>query len=295
MNDIHSSAVIDPKARLGENITIGPFCHVGADVELGDGCTLHPQVTLLGPARFGPNNIFFPNCVLGADPQDLKYRGGPTRLEVGENNQFREFVTIHRGTEVDNHSGGVTRVGNNNLIMVGVHIAHDAELGNHVILANSVQIAGHVKIEDFVNVGGASALHHFVTVGRNAFVAGMTRITHDAPPYFKIEGYDQQVRGVNRTGMRRWGISEESCRALRTVFRMLYARRGERRIGQTLTEIEENGLYQTDDHVRYLVDFLQIKLKAGRYGRVREAFRNDTSADFAHFYDRRRDAQEAAT
>lgn len=286
MPEIHPTAVVDPRAELAEDVRVGPMCYIGPDVALGEGCTLLANVTLLGPSRFGRNNVFYPYCVLGAAPQDVKYRGGPTRLIVGSDNQFREHVTVHRGTEVDRQSGGITRIGDHNLLMVGVHVAHDVEIGSNVILANCVQLAGHIRIEDCVTVGGATGMHHFVTVGRNAYVAGMTRITHDVPPYMKVIGYDQQVRGVNTAGMRRWCIPESSIRAVRSCARLLYARRAGTSPGRTaeaLDQIERNGLIE-DPHVRYLVEFLRRKLTIGIYGRVREHFRSDTDADRANFY-----------
>lgn len=286
MSEIHPLACVDRHAELGRDVRVGPFCHVGAGVTVGDGCVLHPHVTLLGPASFGAHNEFFPNCVLGAAPQDLKYKGGPTRLEVGDRNIFREHVTIHRGTEVDHVSGGATRIGDHNLLMVGVHVAHDAEIESNTIIANYVQIAGHVKIEHCVNIGGASALHHFVTVGRNAFVGGMTRVTHDVPPFMKVSGYDAAVRGLNTEGMRRWKFEPESIEKLKGSFRLLYARRGERSAGhlsEALTLIERNGLI-ADEQVRYLVDFLRQKLSIGVYGRAREHARTDSDADRAGFY-----------
>jgi len=286
MSQIHPQAFVDPQAELGRDVQIGPFCHVGAGVVLGEGCALHGHVTLLGPAEFGAGNTFHPTCVLGAAPQDLKYKGGPTRLVVGDDNIFREQVTIHRGTEVDRRSEGITRIGDHSLLMVGVHVAHDSDIGNHVILANGVQVAGHVRIEDCVNVGGVSAMHHFVTVGRNAFVGGMTRIAHDVPPYMKVHGYDQAVRGVNVEGMRRWHIPEESIAAMKEAFRLLYARRTEQSVGRTaaaLREIETDGLMR-DEHVRYLVEFVKRKLEVGVYGRAREYYRSDAPEDRAGFY-----------
>jgi UDP-N-acetylglucosamine acyltransferase len=230
--------------------------------------------------------VFYPGCVLGAAPQDLKYKGGPTRLVVGAENIFREQVTVHRGTEVDRQSGGATRIGSHNLIMVGVHIAHDNHLGDNIIIANSVQLAGHIRIEDCVVIGGVSAMHHFVTVGRHAYIAGMTRVTHDVVPYMKAFGYDQDIRGVNVEGLRRWRVPEDSITKLREAARLLYARRGERaplRTGDALRELEADGL-SADEHVRYLVGFLRRKLEIGIYGRVREHFRNDCPEDRAGFY-----------
>lgn len=286
MNQIHPLAYVDPKAELGDRIEIGAFAYVGPGVQLGDGCVLSPHVTLLGPAAFGPENRFFSQCVLGAAPQDLKYRGGPTRLEVGTGNVFREQVTVHRGTEVDRQSQGITRIGDHNLFMVGVHIAHDADVHSNVIIANMVQLAGHVELEDCVVVGGASAMHHFVTVGRNAYVGGMTRVTHDVPPFMKVLGYDQAVRGVNIEGLRRWRIPDESITRIKEAARLLYARRGEQsplRTSEALRTIESDGLID-DEHVRYLVEFLRRKLDIGVFGRAREHYRQDDDSDREAFY-----------
>lgn len=286
MSSIHPMSVIDPTAEIGRDVHIGPFCHVGPRVKLGDGCVLHTSVTLLGPATIGPRNTFFPCTTIGAAPQDLKYKGGPTSVVIGSDNIFRENVTVHRGTEIDRLSGGITRIGDRNLLMVGVHVAHDCDIGSHCIIANQVQLAGHVKFEDCVNVGGAAAMHHFVTVGRNAFVGGLTRVTHDVPPYVKVQGYDQEVRGLNAAGLERWQFPSDSVAALKAAVRQLFARRSEHAPGRTaeaLKEIETDGL-MTDEHVKALVEFLKRKLEFGIYGRVREHFRQDTDADREGFY-----------
>jgi UDP-N-acetylglucosamine acyltransferase len=286
MNRIHPSAVVEAKAELGEGVEVGPLCYVGAQVRVGEGCLLGPRVTLLGPSEFGARNAFYPGCVLGAPPQDLKYKGGPTRLVVGSDNIFREHVTAHRGTEIDTLSGGVTCIGNHNLIMVGVHIAHDVSLGNHLIVANNVQFGGHIVVEDCAVIGGVVALHQFVTVGRHAYIAGMARILHDVPPYMKVFGYEQAVRGVNVEGLRRWRLPAESIRKIGLAARLLYARRGERsplRTREALREIEANGL-ATDEHVRYLVEFLKRKLEVGVFGRVRASYRVDRPEDREAFY-----------
>lgn len=286
MVQIHPTAFVDAQSELAADVRIGPFCHVGPGVRLGRGCELISHVALLGPAQFGEHNVFYPQCTLGAAPQDLKYKGGDTRLVVGDHNIFRESVTVHRGTEVDRQSGGVTRIGDHNLLMVGAHVAHDAHLGSHIILANAVLIAGHVRIEDCVNVGGATAMHHFVTVGRMAFIGGMTRITHDVPPFMKVIGYDQDVRGVNIHGMRRWQIPDASVRAMKEAARIMYARRGGHsplRTADALAELESGPLYE-DACVRYFCDFIRRKLAIGIYGRAREHFRTDSFADRAAFY-----------
>jgi UDP-N-acetylglucosamine acyltransferase len=288
MSRIHPSAVVDPKAELDADVEIGPLSYVGPHVRLGAGCVLKPRVTLLGPAEFGPRNAFYPGCVLGADPQDLKYKGGPTRLIVGADNIFREHVTAHRGTETDPLSGGATRVGDHNLIMVRVDIAHDVVIGNNVIVANSVQLAGHICVEDCAVIGGVAALHQFVTVGRYSYIAAVARIAHDIPPYMKVFGYEQAVRGVNIEGLRRWRLPDASIRRIRLAARLLYAREGEQsplRTREALKEIETNGLIE-DEHVRYLVEFLKRKLEIGVFGRVRAHYRTDRPQDRKGFYDR---------
>lgn len=286
MTLIHPSAVIDTTATLGADVSVGPFCYVGPGVHLGDRCRLHAHVTITGPAQIGADNEFFSQCVIGAAPQDLKYRGEESQVIIGDHNVFREMVTVHRGTAVDQASGGVTRIGHRNLFMVGVHLAHDCHIGSHTILANSVQVAGHVRIEDYVNIGGISAMHHFVTIGRYAFIGGMTRMTSDVPPYMKVSGYDAEVRGLNDRGLRRWQVEEDSIAALKRAYRLLYARRSERSVGRTaeaLAEIESGPLFE-DPHVRYLVEHLRRQLDAGGFGRAREASRTDSDADRQRFY-----------
>jgi UDP-N-acetylglucosamine acyltransferase len=290
---IHPLAFVDPKATLGRDVRIGPFCHVGPEVTIGDNCELISHVTLLGPSVFGAENKFYPNCVLGAAPQDLKYKGGPTRLEVGRGNVFRECVTVHRGTEVDFRSGGVTRVGNNNLIMVGVHLAHDVQLGDNVIIANTVQVAGHVSIEDRAVLSGGTVVAHFSTVGRYSFAAGMTRISSDVPPYMKVSGYELSVRALNTQHLQRWGFSENSLSSLKQAHRLLFARgdRSAGRILEAMRTIEGNGL-MLDEHVSYLIGFLQ-RSHAGRFGRAREATRGDSDEDRARYFTTREVEPEA--
>lgn len=285
MSFIHPTAVVDASASLGNDVHIDAFSYVGPGVQLGDRCRLHPHVTITGPAKIGPDNEFFSQCVVGAAPQDLKYRGEESHVVIGEHNAFREMVTVHRGTAVDQVSGGVTRIGDRNLFMVGVHLAHDCHIGNHVILANSVQVAGHVRIEDCVNIGGISAMHHFVTIGRHAFIGGMTRMNSDVPPYMKVSGYKPEVRGINDRGMRRWQIPDESIAALKKAYRLLYARRSSQvgRTSEALAELETSPLSQ-DEHVKYLIQHVRAQLDAGGFGRAREMHRSDSDADRERFY-----------
>lgn len=286
MSEISPLAFIDPKATLGRNVRVGPFCYVGPDVTLGDDCVLHAHTTLLGPSVFGARNVFFPKCVLGADPQDLKYKGGPTRLIVGDDNQFRELATVHRGTEVDRHSAGVTRIGSNNLLMVGAHIAHDCSVGNHCIIANNVLAAGHIVIEDFVNISGAVAIQHFSTIGRYAFITGATRVPRDVPPYTIAHGFEAATQGINSKGLQRWKVPDESIEALEKAGRILFPRRESSRplsIIDALNEVEDSGLTR-DAHVRYLVDFLRRMRESSVHGRVLEKLRTDKPEDRAGFY-----------
>jgi UDP-N-acetylglucosamine acyltransferase len=280
MKTIHPLACVDPRAELGEDVEIGPFCLVGPDVVIGDRCKLHPRVTLSGHTRIGRDNEFFPNTVIGATPQDLKYRGEPTRLTVGEHNTFREQVTVHLGTEL---GGGVTRIGDHNHLMVGCHVAHDSHLADHIILANNTLLAGHVHLEDCATIAGAAAVHHFVTVGRYAFVAGMARITRDVAPYLVTGGYHAVPRRVNDEGLRRWRFNDEEILALREAYRRLFVRRrtGEA-MADIINEMLENG--PLNEHVRYLLDFLRRSLMHGVHGRYREALREDRQADRGAFY-----------
>lgn len=279
MTKIHPLACIDPKAEIGHDVTIGPFCCVGADVRIGDGSVLHERVSIHGPTRIGARNTIYPCAVLGAAPQDLKYRGGPTQLIIGDDNVIRENVTMHRGTEVDRESGGVTRIGNHNLIMIGTHVAHDATVGNHIIIANNVLIAGHVIIEDYVNLGGAVAINHFCTLGRYSFIAGMTRVTKDVPPFSIVEGFECAVRGVNAKGLSRWKFADESIARLTSTFRAVF---GAADMESGLCEVEHNGLI-SDDAVRYFVEFMRRR-GAGVHGRSRERKRADKPADRGAFY-----------
>lgn len=273
--NIHSTAVVDPRAELGRDVTIGPYCVVGGGVELGDGCRLHHQVTIDGRTTVGPGCEFFPGAVIGMRPQDLKYRGEPTRLEIGAGNVFREWVTVHPGTA---GGGSVTRIGQGNYFLVGVHVAHDCRIGNHCIVANQVQLAGHVKVEDYVTFGGQSGVHHFVTIGRHAMIGGLTRVTADIPPFmiFVAARTFGRVRFVNGVGLKRRGFTEEQIAALKGAWLRLYSRRARlsgRAILHTAQEmLAEDGL---DPNVRYLCEFIVRSAAHGRHGRYLESLRSD--------------------
>jgi UDP-N-acetylglucosamine acyltransferase len=272
---IHPTAIVDPRAELGRNVTVGPYCLLGGGVELGDGCRLHNQVTIAGNTVVGPGCEFFPGAVIGMQPQDLKYRGEPTRLEIGRENVFREMVTVHPGTA---GGGAITRIGDYNHLLVGVHIAHDCQVGSRCIMANYVQLAGHVKVEDRVTFGGESGIHHFVTIGRYAFVGGLTRVTSDIPPFmiFVAARTHGRVRFVNGVGLQRCGFTEQQIAALKDAWLRLYSRRARlsgRPMRQTAEEmLTEDGL---DANVRYLCEFILRSSAHGRHGRYLESLRAD--------------------
>jgi len=273
---IHPTAIVDPKAQLGRDVEIGAFTVVGPEVVLGDGCRLHHHAIVDGCTTLGKGCQVFPQAVLGMQPQDLKYHGEKTRLTIGDHNIFREMVTAHPGTD---NGGGETRIGDNNLFLVGVHIAHDCTIGNRCVFANYAQIAGHVHIEDHVNMGGHSGVHHFVTVGRHAFVGGMTRVPADVPPYVVIvaaRGTRSEIRMINGIGLQRSGYSHEDIAALKDAFMRLFSRRA-RSNGSAIRD-RVQALLATEhlnQHVDYLCRFLMRSFAHGRHGRYLEALRRD--------------------
>ena len=273
MHTIHPTAVVEPGAQLAEDVRIGPFCWVGPNARIGAGTRLVSHVTVAGRTTLGEKNTVWPNAVLGGDPQDLKFEGEDTALVVGDHNEIRECVTLHKGTA---KAGGVTRVGDHNLLMAYVHVAHDCTLGNHCMLANGVQMAGHVVVEDQVTVGGASAIHHFVTLGAHGFIGGMTRITKDSPPYMLLEGNPAEVRRLNSVGLKRQGIGEDSRLHLRDAFRRLYSSRADTGgVGRTDAACEAlEDAYPLDAHVQRLVQSVR-NAASGQHGRYLETFRRD--------------------
>lgn len=279
---IHPSAYIDPKAALGRNVSVGPHSYIGSGVVLGDDCVVHNNVTIAANTVAGKANVFFPGAVIGSAPQDLKYKGGPTRVEMGDDNVFREQVTVHAGTEV---AGGVTRIGSHNRFLVGVHLAHDVVIGNDCILANYVQLAGHVHLEDKVTMGGIIGVHHFTTIGTLAYVGGLTRIVADVPPFMIIEGNPAEIRGFNVTGMQRWGYTQEQIRRVREAWKVLFSSRA-REYGASVLE-RLDALQRRNDlngEVEHLCASVRRSLHEGVFGRHLEAQRQDTEADRKQYY-----------
>ncbi len=265
MSKISPLAAIDPKAHIGKDVEIGPFCVIGPEVVIEDGNKLYNNVTVLGTTRIGKNNTIYPNAVIGTPPQDLKYRGGPTKVEIGENNQIREAVTIQCGTET---GSGITRVGSNNLLMVNCHIGHDAQFANKCIIGNNVMVAGHVECHDGVAMMGGVGIHHFVTIGEYAYIGGYARIHHDVPPFVKVDGADR-VRALNSLGLKRHGFTDADIESLEQAGRKLFFGR-EKPFSITLAEFEKmNGL---NPKVQRLIDFLHRR-NQGRHGRYLESLR----------------------
>ncbi len=216
---IHSTALIDPRAQLDSSVTVGPYCVIGTDVFIGAHCRIDSHVVLEGPTRIGQNNRIYPYASIGGAPQDKKYAGEPTRLEIGNGNTIREFVTLNRGTVQDK---AVTRIGNDNWIMAYVHVAHDCVVGDHTILANNATLGGHVEIDDWVILGGWTAIHQFCKVGAHAMTGASTLLLHDLPPFVMASGNTASAHGINSEGLRRRGFSDDEINQLRRCYKILY-------------------------------------------------------------------------
>ncbi len=223
MSKIHPTAIIDPTAEIASSATIGAYCTIGPRVSIGEDCILRSQCHITALTRMGRGNEIHPFTVLGGDPQDLKFHGEPTWLEIGDFNTIREHSTIHRGT---GNGGGITRIGSHNLIMGNVHIAHDAIIASHCIFANNAMLAGHTQVDDHANIGGGAGLHHFVRVGYCGFVGGMSRVSKDVPPFMLVEGSPAAIRGYNNVGMSRLGLSESEIEAAKEVYKRIFRIRG---------------------------------------------------------------------
>lgn len=248
-----SLAAIDPKAKIGANVFIGPFTTIAADVEIGDGTWIGPNVTIMDGARIGKNCRIFPGAVISAIPQDLKFEGETTTTEIGDNTTIRECCTLNRGTK----DRMKTKVGSNCLLMAYVHVAHDAFIGDNCIIANSANIAGHVDIEDWVVIEGVVAIQQFVRVGQHAFVAGGSLVRKNIPPYVKAAREPLSFVGVNTIGLRRRGFSNESVAAIEDVYRTIYIHNSNISRALHAAELE---LPQTDEK-KNILDFIQASDK----------------------------------
>ena len=217
-SSIHETAIVHPDARIGSDCHIGPFCTVGADVSLGSRVRLDSHVVVDGKTAIGDETHVYPFASIGLAPQDLKYKGEPTATEIGKRNHIREFVTVHRGTA---GGGGVTRIGDGNLLMAQVHVAHDCQLGSEIIMANAATLAGHVEIADRASVGAYSGVHQYCRIGLEAFVGGYSVVVKDAMPYAIIQGNHARCFGLNRLGMKRRGYSRDTIDKLNHAFHLL--------------------------------------------------------------------------
>jgi UDP-N-acetylglucosamine acyltransferase len=264
---IHPLASVDPTAVIGDGTTVGAFAVVGAGVVVGRDNEIRTHAVIDGPGTtIGDRNVVHSGAVLGAPPQDKKYHGEPVRLVVGDDNSIREHVTMHRGTP---GGGGLTKVGDRNMFLVGSHVAHDCVVGSDVILSNHVLLAGHVLVEDRSIMNGAAAIHHFGTVGTFAYVGGLTRLVRDAPPYMVTEGHPARTVKVNAVGLARAGVPEERIELLRRAYRHLFRHRHPT-LQAAIAALAREGIESPE--VSKLRDFL-VAQSHGRNGRAREAHR----------------------
>lgn len=246
---IHPTAIVDPGARIGDDVTIGPWALVGPGVTIGNGTTIGPRVLIERDTVIGEDCTVANGAVLGTDPQDLKYQGEYATLEIGDRTVIREFATLNRGTS----ASGRTVVGSDCLLMAYTHVAHDCELGNHVILANSVNMAGHVLVEDWVIVGGVTPIHQFVRIGAHAFVGGGSRVPQDVPPYCRAAGNPPRLFGLNSVGLERRGLSDDVRKALKTAYRMLF--KSDVNLSKALDRVEAE--IPGVPEVRHLIQFIR--------------------------------------
>ncbi len=247
MTEVHPTAVVEPGAELGSGVKVGPFCHVEAGAVLGDGCKLESYATVRNGTTMGARNTVCQGAVIGGDPQDRKYSGEPTFLRIGEDNTFREYVTIHRATG----EGNSTVVGSRCFLMAFVHLGHNCHLMDDITIANNVGLAGHVTVESLSSIMGMTGVHQFARVGRAAFVAGMSRIVKDCPPFMISGGMDQQVYDINAIGLRRLGIGQETRLALHKVCKLMFKSQLSFRHSLEVVLREVNQLPEVEELVKF--------------------------------------------
>jgi len=248
---LHAQAIVSPQAKIGAGVEVGAFAVVGAGVELGEGCVLHAHAVVNGPARFGAKNVFHSFCVIGGDPQDYTYGAEQVKLEAGDGNIYREYVTISRGTV---KGGGITRIGNHNFFLAYAHVGHDCQIGSHTLFVNGATLAGHVTVEDFVTVGAFSPVHQFCRLGRYAYIGASTVITQDVLPFSLIvTERETKCFGLNTIGLERKGFSVERIKTLQKAFRLLV--RSKKNTTQALEEMRRT-LAGSDD-VKEMIEFVE--------------------------------------
>jgi UDP-N-acetylglucosamine acyltransferase len=247
--EIHPTALVDPSAELGAGTVVGPYCVVAAGVTLGEKCWLQHHVTLCGPLTAGSGNKFYPYCSIGQQTQDLKYRGEPTYLQIGDDNTFREFVTINRSTS----ENGKTRVGSRGNFLAYSHIGHDCTVGDGVVFSNNGTLAGHVQVGDHAVIGGLTAIHQFCRIGRFAITGGCSKIVQDVPPFMIADGNPAEVRGINQVGLERAGFSAEKIKPIKEAFRIIY--RGKVNTAQAVAMLREK--LGESEEVLLIVQFIE--------------------------------------
>jgi UDP-N-acetylglucosamine acyltransferase len=247
---IDARAVISPQAQIASDVEIGPFSVIGADVVIGPGTWIGPHAVIEGPTCIGANNKIFQFASLGSAPQDKKYNGEPTRLEIGDRNVFRESVTVNRGTT---HDKGITRIGNDNLLMAYSHVAHDCQLGDQIVMANCATLGGHVEIGDWVTVGGMAAVHQFTKVGAYCFLAHHAAVTRDVPPYIMAVGRPAEPHSINTVGLQRRGFTPEQILNVRRAYRVLY--RSGLKLADAMEQLEKAA--QTQPEIVPFVEFIK--------------------------------------
>lgn len=252
---IDPRAVVSPQARLAPDVTVGPFSVIGPEVELGPRTVVGPHAVINGPTTMGADNRVFQFASLGDAPQDKKYRGEPTRLEIGDRNVFRESCTVNRGTT---HDQGVTRIGDDNLFMAYSHVAHDCQIGDSTVFANCASLAGHVEIGDWAILGGLTAVHQFARIGAHAFLGGGSIVSRDVPPYVMVAGNPAVPHGVNSEGLRRRGFTDEQIQNVREAYRILY--RSELKLAEALAQLLPVAAEHAE--VRVFVDFIQASARS---------------------------------
>lgn len=253
---------IDPRAEIDDDVHIGPFCVIGPNVRIGAGTRLESGVTLMRNVTLGKNNQLFPGVVIGGDPQDVSYSGTDTQVIIGDNNILRECVTIHRASEKEDR---ITSLGDYNFLMACSHVAHDCKLGNHIIMANCTLLGGHVHVHDYATLSGSAAVHHYATIGSYAFVAGLSAVRLDVPPYMLVEGYPARPRCVNLVALRRHNFPARTIEALAQAHRLLY--RAKVGLEQAREILDSN--QWCGPEVNHLLDFVSGQ-QGGRHGRGRE-------------------------
>ena len=246
---IHPTAIIHPGARIGADCQIGPYCVIGAHVELGDNTKLHSHVVIDGHTKLGRRNEIFPFSGIGLKTQDLKWKGGITRTEIGDDNVFREYVTIHSATS----DGDATRVGSHNNLLAYTHVAHDCTLGSHIIMSNNATLAGHITVEDHVVMGGFAAAHQFCRIGKMAMIGGYTKVVQDVVPFTITDGNPAAARTLNKVGMQRNGVSEEAQTALRQAYKILF--RDGLTLAKAIEQLEKD--LPPSAEVTHLIEFIR--------------------------------------